>query len=170
MRHEAVTRLTTGATALAFAVTVAGLAILLIAAIVEVAAGQPGMSLVDGYWIGRLPWTPLGVGMALYGATAAAVAGIVAAWVGGGRLARVVATAAVLPVGLWWGVSPMVGLGGACCGPPPTYDPITLAYSMPESAALLVVGPAVASALALWLDRPRRAPLAVPDYRTVSGA
>jgi hypothetical protein len=108
--------------------------------------------------------------MALYGATVAVLAGVIAAWLVGGRLARVVCSAAVLPVGYWWGISPMVGLTGACCGPPPAYDPITLAYSMPESAALLVVGPAVASALALWLHRPRRASRALPDYRTVSGA
>jgi hypothetical protein len=170
MRHEAVRSLATGVTALAFAVALIGLAILLIAAIVEVTAGEPGMSIVDGYWIGRLPWTPIGVGMALYGATAAVVAGVTAAWLVGGGLARAVGTAAVLPVAFWWGIAPMVGFSGACCGPPPAYDPITLAYSMPESAALLVVGPAVASALALWLDRPRRASRALPDYRTVSGA
>ena len=58
------------ATRLAFAVAVAGCGVLLVAAIVELVSGEPGMSLVDAYWIGRLPWTPIGVGMALFGATA----------------------------------------------------------------------------------------------------
>jgi hypothetical protein len=170
MVHEGLARLALGATRLAFAVTVAGCAILLAAAIVELATGEAGMSLVDAYWIGRLPWTPIGVGMALFGATAAVVAGLPAAWLVGGRLARTVATAATLPVGLWWLFTPMIPVGGACCGPRPAYDPITLAYSLPESALLLVITPALASAVALWLDRPRRTAPAAPDFRTVSGA
>jgi hypothetical protein len=170
MVHEGLARLALGATRLAFAVTVAGCAILLAAAIVELATGEAGMSLVDAYWIGRLPWTPIGVGMALFGATASVVTGLPAAWLVGGRFARAVATAAVLPVGLWWILSPMTAFSGACCGPRPSYDPITHAYSLPEAALLLVIAPAVASAMAVWLDRPRRGEPATPDFHTVSGA
>ena len=64
----------------------------------------------------------------------------------------------------------MIPGGGACCGQRPGYDPITLAYSLPESALLLGIAPAVASAVALWLDRPRRTAPAAPDFRTASGA
>ena len=170
MAHEGPRRLALVATWLAFAVAAAGGGVLLVAAIVELVNGQPGMSLVDAYWIGRLPWTPIGVGMALFGATAAVVTGLPAAWLVGGRFARTVATAATLPVGLWWIFSPMLPVGGACCGPRPGYDPITLAYSLPESALLLVIAPAVASAVALWLDRARRTTPAAPDFRTASGA
>ncbi len=145
-------------TMVAAAVMVVGAALLLAAALVELASGQPGMTIMDAYWVGRLPWTPIGVGMMLFGASATVVVGPIAAWLNGGAGARIVATAAVLPTAFWWAVSPMVGFAGSCCGPRPAYDPITIAYSSPEGPFLFVVLPAIViTALVLVTSRPRTA-------------
>jgi hypothetical protein len=132
-----------GMTALTAGITLAGAAILLVAAVVELATGQPGMNLVDAYWVGRLPWTPIGVGMVLYGATATVVIGSVASWLTPGRLQRLVCLAALLSTAFWWAISPIIRYTGGCCGPPPAYDPITIAYSAPQGALILVVVPAL---------------------------
>jgi hypothetical protein len=148
-------------TAFAAGIMLAGAAILLVAAVVELATGQPGMNLVDAYWVGRLPWTPIGLGLVLYGATATVVVGSIASWLAAGWLRRVVSLGALLSTTFWWATSPMQGMGGACCGPRPAYDPITMAYSMPESALLSVVLPAVVVTIAVLLPaRARRAPRA----------
>jgi hypothetical protein len=148
-----------GLTALAAVVLVAGAGILLVAAVIELATGQPGMNLLDAYRVGRLPWTPIGVGMVLYGATATVVVGSVASWLTPGWLQRLVCLGALLSTAFWWATSPMQGMGGACCGPRPAYDPITMAYSMPESTLLYVVLPAVVVTIAVLLPaRARRAP------------
>jgi len=44
----------------------AGLVVLFAQALSEVLA-DPGLSLADGYWIGRLPWTAVGVDLAIIG-------------------------------------------------------------------------------------------------------
>jgi len=150
------------ATALAAGVMVAGAAILLVAALVELTTGQPGMNLVDAYWVGRLPWTPIGVGMVLFGATATVVVGSVASWLTPGWLQRLVCLGAMLSTAFWWVTSPMLGMGGSCCGPRPAYDPITMAYSNPQSALLLVVLPAlIAAAVVLLATRAHPAKAAV---------
>lgn len=129
------------------------------------------VSLVDGYWLGPLPWTTLGVGLTLFGATSTVAALAFIAWLTPGWPIRILATAAVLSVAFWWATAPMIGMGGACCFPRPPFDPITVAYSAPTWAASLVVGPAVALAAVDWLWRPAAPiPGPAPDYRTVSGA
>lgn len=163
----AASRLTT----LAGAAVLTGLAILAVAVAVEMATGQPGLSPVDAYWVGRLPWTPIGVGMVIFGATGAVLTATLAAWLRPGWWARLLSVAAVLAVGFWWGVASIAGFIGACCGRP-TWDRITAAYSSPASAVLFLIVPALVLALA---TRPRReiVELAGPgadQYRTVSGA
>jgi hypothetical protein len=146
------------ATTLAAGVMVAGAAILLVAAVAELSTGQPGLNLVDAYWVGRLPWTPIGVGMVLFGATATIALGSVASWLASGWLQRFVSSVAPLPAAFWWATSPMIGYLGACCGPQPAYDPITIAYSNPQGALLLVVLPAlIVAALVLLPTRARPA-------------
>lgn len=148
-------------TAFVAGIMLAGAAILLVAAVVELATGQPGMSLVDAYWVGRLPWTPIGVGMVLYGATTTVVVGLLASWLTPGWLQRLVCLAALLSTAFWWVTSPMLGMGGACCGPRPAYDPITMAYSTSAFALQFVVVPAVVVTIAVLLPaRARRAPRA----------
>jgi hypothetical protein len=148
-------------TALAAVVLVVGAAILFVAAVIELATGQQGMNLVDAYWVGRLPWTPIGVGMGLYGATATVVVGSVVSWLIPGWLQRLVCLGALLSTAFWWAISPIIRYTGGCCGPPPAYDPITIAYSDPKSALVLVVVPAlIVAAIALLPARARRAPRA----------
>jgi len=149
------------ATALAAGVMVAGAAILLVAALVELTTGQPGMNLVDAYWVGRLPWTPIGVGMVLFGATSTVVVGSLASWLVPGLLPRLVCLGALLSTAFWWAVAPTLGMGGSCCGPRPAYDPITMAYSTSEFALQFVVVPAVVVTIAVLLPaRSRGVPVA----------
>jgi hypothetical protein len=148
-------------TALAAVVLVVGAAILLVAAVIELATGQPGMNLEDAYWVGRLPWTPIGVGMVLYAATATTVVGSVASWLTPGWLQRLVCLGALLSTAFWWAISPIIRYTGGCCGPRPVYDPITIAYSTPQGALILVVVPAlIVAAVVLLPARARRAPRA----------
>lgn len=156
----------------ALVATGVGAGVLLVAAAVEVVNGQPGMSLADGYWVGRLPWTPIGVGLVLYGASATVVVAAAAAWLGPRWGARVLSAPALLSSAFWWGTASLTGMSGACCSPPPRYDPITVAYSAPIEALLFLVVPALVMGLAV---RPRRqvvrlAGPAADQYRTVSGA
>ena len=66
---------------------VIGLAVFLVYALSEVLA-HPGLSLEDGYWIGRLPWTGIGEGFTVIGATVAVVLGTLTVWLGGNRWRR----------------------------------------------------------------------------------
>ena len=139
-----------------------GVLVLLASAASEVAA-DPSLSLEDGYWIGRLPWTPIGAGLVVGGSTAAVTAGILAVLPAGGNARRVLTLIAALPVVSWWSMAviPVVGIGGAWCGAPPckppSFDVITIAYSLPEYAVVLLLAPAlVVTALALTARSRRR--------------
>jgi hypothetical protein len=127
-----------------------GLSLLLVYAWIEV-VNNPGITLVDGYWIGRMPWTPAGIVLALAGSSIALVAGATVVVVRGDWLRRLLlAPVLLLPVG-WWAV----GLGVL---PFPRFhgpDPVTLAYSLPEGTALSLILPVlVVAALALLPIRP----------------
>ncbi|MEI7742269.1 MAG: hypothetical protein WCK58_00815 [Chloroflexota bacterium] len=111
---------------------------------------DPSLSLEDGYWIGRLPWTALGVGLVVGGASLALVTGAIVAFVAGGLVRRAVALGAVI-VGAWWWLLVVItaGMGGGCpdcvrSGP----DPIATAYSLPVAALVFLVLPAVCAAVA----------------------
>lgn len=131
-------------TAIALGVTGIGTAGLLVAALVEMLT-HPGMTLVDAYWVGRLPWTPIGIGFALLGGTAAVVFGAITAWLLPARAARVISVPATLAIAFWWATSALQASSGACCGPV-SYDPFTAAYSSPQGMFLLVVLPALVMA------------------------
>ena len=53
-----------------------GLGLLVLYAATEVLA-NPGLTLADGYWIGRLPWTAIGIALAVLGATGVIIFGTV---------------------------------------------------------------------------------------------
>ena len=170
MRRKA--RVAAGAVhALAITALAAGTSVLFFMSMAASLSEYGRASLVDGYWLGPLPWTTLGVGLTLFGATATVATIAVIAWLLPGWRVRVLAAAAALSVALWWATAPVMGLSGACCLPRPAFDPITIAYSAPGWTASLVVVPAVVLAAVDWLWRPAPpAPMPAPDYRTVSGA
>ena len=136
------------ATVIGALAAVAGVLVLLSYATSEVLA-DPSLSLEDGYWIGRVPWTPMGVGLVVAGSTLAIVAGTALVLLRGGNIRRVTAVAACLPAAYWWLLAsvPLVAFGGAWCGQPtcpqPSSDVITIAYSLPESTVFLLLLPAL---------------------------
>jgi hypothetical protein len=123
---------------LALALMVVGPSILLVYAWVEV-LNHPGYTLVDGYWIGRTPWTPLGIVLSLAGSVVGLLAGATAIAIEGGWWRRFLIVPSIAAAALWW----LIGLGflpfiPRFHGP----DPVTFAYSLPSTAALLVLMPA----------------------------
>ena len=116
---------------------VIGPSILLVYAWVEV-LNDPGFTLADGYAIGRLPWTPLGLLISLAGGVAGLVAGSVAIAIEGGWWRRALVVPACAAGAAWWltalGVLPFPRFQGP--------DPIGFAYDMPTAAILLVLMPA----------------------------
>jgi len=119
-----------------------GTATLIVLAWVEY-LNNPGMGLVDGYWIGRMPWTAIGVGLVIGGASLAVLASALLVALRGDWLRRLLVLPVLAMPLLWWatavGVLPM-----------PRYrpiDPIALAYSLPETAALALILPALAAAV-----------------------
>jgi hypothetical protein len=116
---------------------VIGPSILLVYSWVEV-LNHPGYTLVDGYWIGRVPWTPLGLVIALAGGFAGLVAGSVAIAIEGGWWRRFLIIPALAAAALWW----LIALGVIPYPPMHGPDPVTFAYSLPATAALLVLMPA----------------------------
>jgi hypothetical protein len=122
---------------LALGLMVIGPSILLVYAWVEV-LNNPGYTLVDGYSIGRIPWTPLGLVISLVGGVVGLVAGSVAIAVEGGWWRRFLVVPSLAAAALWWlmalGVLPFPRFSGP--------DPITFAYSLPTQAILLVLMPA----------------------------
>ncbi len=122
---------------LALGLMVIGPSILLVYAWVEV-LNNPGYTLVDGYWIGRIPWTPLGLVITLVGGGLGLLAGSVAIAIEGGWWRRFLVIPSLAAGALWWlmamGLIPYPRFQGP--------DPVTFAYSMPTQAALLVLMPA----------------------------
>lgn len=140
---------------LALALLVVGPSVLLIYAWVEV-LNHPGLSLVDGYWIGRLPWTAIGIVTSLAGGVLGLLAGSVAIAIEGGWWRRALLVPAFIAAALWWltalGVIPYPRFTGP--------DPVAFAYDLPSTAALLVLMPAALLAvLALTPPQPRPAPM-----------
>lgn len=136
-----------------------GLVVLFAYALSEVLA-DPSLSLIDGYWIGRLPWTAIGIDLVVIGSTMAVVFGTLAAWISGGGLRRLVSLLALAVAAFWWFVATLPLAGGAPCPscPPQGPDPLTYAYSLPDLTLLFLVLPAaIAGAAALSERRPGRA-------------
>ncbi len=136
-------------TAVGVAAIAAGLAVLLLDAFSEVLA-HPGISLVDGYQIGRLPWTAIGVDLVVLGSTVAVLGGTAASWLAGGALRRLISVVPLAVAGFWVFLAVIEsGTEGAFCATcaQPGFDPTTVAYSAPEQATLLLILPAAISAL-----------------------
>jgi hypothetical protein len=136
---------------LSLALIVLGVSTLVVMAWIEV-LNHPGYTLVDGYWIGRVPWTPAGIVMILAGSVGALLAAGLAIVVEGGWWRRALILPAWGAGAVWWAVA--MGLV-----PYPRFDgpdPVTLAYSLPSTAGLLLLLPAII--LAGVAITPRRTP------------
>src|SRR5664280_1116969 len=83
---------------------VIGLAVFLVYALSEVLA-HPGLSLEDGYWIGRLPWTGIGEGLTVIGVTVAVVLGTLTVWLGGTRWRRALVLVPLASAVFFWFVA-----------------------------------------------------------------
>jgi hypothetical protein len=125
------------------------------------ALANPGYSLIDAYWRGRLPWMGIAEGLIVGGATACAVTGTaVVLWLGG-PVRRVLAIPAVLAVALWWFLAvAMTSMRATACEvgtpcPAPTPDPWAWAYSAPEQALLVLILPGVFLSVLAILSRPQ---------------
>jgi hypothetical protein len=144
-------------TVVAVGVLVLGFVALLANSVAEV-IGNPGSSIVDGYWRGRLPWIEFGVAPIVVGASAAAVLGLLGAWVTGGWIRRLVVVPPFLVVCFWWFLAMLPPMLGAPCNPqpcpPPPPDPWANAYSSPETAVVFLVIPSLVIAL-IALTAPR---------------
>ena len=128
-----------------------GVSILIVYAWVEV-LNNPGYTLVDGYWVGRLPWTAAGVVLILVGSVGALIAAAMAIAVEGGWWRRVLILPAWGAALIWWSVAMGLLPFPRFQGP----DPFTFAFSLPVTASLLLLLPAVV--LAGVAITPRRQP------------
>ena len=142
---------------LGLATTVAGLLVVLGQAFAETRA-DPSLSLEDGYWIGRLPWTAVGTILVVVGTNVALVAGTAASFIVGGWVRRLLALLPAAAGVAWWlgSLIVLVGVGGCPGCAPAQPDPFTMAYSMPDlTIALLVLPATLAVGLGLRGPHPR---------------
>lgn len=172
MAESAGTRLVTGAhqwARISLALLVLGPSILLVSAWVEV-LNNPGLSLVDAYWIGREPWTSIGIVVSHAGGVGGLLAGSVAITIQGGWWRRIVVVPSFGAGLLWWSFALGVLPYPRFVGP----DPVTFAYSLPATAALFVLMPAALLAVLCVTRRmpsvPRTRLRPVPARRAASPA
>ena len=151
-------RLARWGTIAGLAALVLGLAVLFVYALTEVLA-HPGLSLVDGYWIGRLPWTGIGEGFTVIGATVAVVLGTVSVWLGGNRWTRALVLVPLAVAGLFWFSAMLPPPGGAPCTDctAQVADPFAFAYSLPLLTVIMLLLPAVTIAVLAFTSRPGHA-------------
>ncbi|HEX6139898.1 MAG TPA: hypothetical protein VF013_05450 [Candidatus Limnocylindria bacterium] len=152
------------ATLVSTALLLIGLAMLLAYSVAE-AIANPGYSLVDGYWRGRLPWMGIIEAAVVGGATATLICGAAAVLARGGWIRRLASILLLGPPALWWFAAYIqAGVGGAYCPgcPPPPFDPWAYAYSVPATAGLMLVLPALATA-ALALSARAKTPYISPS-------
>jgi hypothetical protein len=149
---------TCSATAIGLAMAVLGLILLVAQAFSEVVA-DPTLSLEDAYWIGRLPWTAVGVDLTVIGATLALVPGALEAVLAGGLLRRVLSVVALAVGAFWWFLMTLPPPQAVPCltCPPRGPEPLTMAYSPPQATTLYLLLPgAIAGVLALTPPIKRR--------------
>jgi hypothetical protein len=82
-------------------VVAAGLAAILVASVQGMQL-QEGLSLVDGYWVGLLPWIEVGTWLVPIGAVVAFTGAVAAIWLGGRDWAVRLATLPAIAVALFW--------------------------------------------------------------------
>ena len=132
---------------------VIGPSLLLVYAWVEV-LNNPGLSLADGFLIGREPWTSIGIVVSLSGGVAGLLSGSVAIAIEGGWWRRSLLVPAFAAAALWWltalGLLPYPRFDGP--------DPLAFASIQPWTASLLVLMPAALLAVLALTPRMTSAP------------
>lgn len=133
-----------GLTVVSLGAAMVGLAILFLDA-VGVVIADPTLTIIDAYWVGRLPFSAVGVGVTVLGATVAIVAGTISTWSTGGSGPRGVTVLATAVAAFWWFLAMLPGPQAVPCDTcaPPGPEPLTFAYSQPEITAVLLLLPAV---------------------------
>ena len=119
-----------------------GAAIVLVYAWVEF-LDNPGLSLVDAYWIGRAPWVPAGIVLALAGSSLALLAGAVLVVLRGDWVRWLLLLALLAGSGLWWAIT----LGLVPFSDYQPIDPVGFAYREPQTTAILLAVPAVVTTM-----------------------
>ena len=136
---------------LALGVVLAGLAELAIETWIEYLS-HPGLSIIEAYQRGREPWTSIGLGAVVGGATLALLIAVSVALVEGSWIRRLLALACVgLGVG-WWLVALALIPYEAFDGP----QPLTFAFGWPRETALALLLPTVVAALVVFTPRRER--------------
>jgi hypothetical protein len=132
-----------------------GLAVFFVYALSEVLA-HPGLSLEDGYWIGRLPWTGIGEGFTVIGATVAVVLGTLTVWLGGTRWRRALVLVPLASAVFFWFAAMLPEPNRAPCTncAEPVADPFAYAYSLPASTLTLLLLPTLFIAVLAFTSRP----------------
>ena len=102
--HTGISNVARWTTAAGLLAATAGLVLLFMNAAAEVSTGQ-SQSLMDGYWMGRLPWTAIGIDLAVIGSTIAIVAGTIATWLAGGIIRRIASAVVLAMAAFWWFVA-----------------------------------------------------------------
>ena len=146
-------------TALGLAGASVGFGVLFLTALAQVAT-DPNLALADAYWIGPLPWTPMGIGLVVAGSTVAVAFGSIAAWQRGDADKRVASGLALAVAVFWWLLALLPPPKGAYCADcaAPTPDPLTYAYSLPEFAIVFLALPAALIGLLVLIPARRPAP------------
>ena len=142
-------------------VLVAGVAAILLASVQGMALVPDG-SIVDGYWVGLLPWTEVGSWLVPLGGVIASLAALGAIWLQprAGRRARAATIPAVLVVGFWAfliviGTAPRNWIDGSSS----SSSVATVVYSNPVNTILFLLVPtAVLLVLAATTQRGRAEP------------
>jgi hypothetical protein len=138
-------------------VVVAGLAAI-VAASIQGLALVPGGSILDGYWVGLLPWMDVGSWLVPLGGLAATVGGLTAIWLGRSGLLLRVATLPALVVVLFWILLAAIGMAPHSAipdVPPSTSSLATVVYSSPANTVLFLLIPAALVVILAALARRR---------------
>jgi len=136
---------------LALGVVLAGLAELAIETWIEYLS-HPGLSILEAYQRGREPWTSIGLGAVVGGATLALLIAVSVALVEGSWIRRLLALASVALWAAWWftalGFIPYEAFDGP--------QPLTFAFGWPRETALALLLPTVVAALVVFTPRRER--------------
>ncbi len=135
----------------ALGVVLAGLADLAIAAWI-VYLQHPGLSLTAAYRRGLEPWTSMGIGAVIGGASVALAVGVLLAQVEGSWIRRLLGLAVLALGAAWWLTALGVLRYPGFTGP----DPIGFAYRWPRETLIALLLPTVVAALLVFTPRRER--------------